>query len=191
MESMYDKILKVSEELFMTRGYRKTSTRQIAQIVGITQPNLYHHFKNKEEIYLAMMNSLSEEVSFHLTLIRKSDRETFEKLQEMMLYLYMRHPFDIHTMMHDIHYNFSKETAHELYLLWKRTYVKPFQDLLLENKEILRSEIDIDSSVQFLFVLLSHFMKKGKTKEQFYNDIQDALHIFLYGIIDPTSSSKE
>lgn len=48
MKSMREQILEVSERLFMSQGYKKTSTRQIAEILGITQPNLYYHFKKKK-----------------------------------------------------------------------------------------------------------------------------------------------
>ena len=48
---MQDEILDVAEQLFMQQGYKGTSTRQIAELLGITQPNLYYHFKRKEDIY--------------------------------------------------------------------------------------------------------------------------------------------
>lgn len=43
------KILKEATDLFMSKGYLGTSTREIAQKVGITQPNLYHYFGDKEK----------------------------------------------------------------------------------------------------------------------------------------------
>ena len=49
-------ILSVASELFMTKGFKNTSTREIALKANITQPNLYHHFKNKKELYLALTN---------------------------------------------------------------------------------------------------------------------------------------
>lgn len=45
---MYEEILDVAEELFMKQGYNDTSTRQIAKILGITQPNIYYHLKTKK-----------------------------------------------------------------------------------------------------------------------------------------------
>ena len=38
-------ILYVAGQLFMDKGFQATSTRDIAENAGITQPNLYHHFK--------------------------------------------------------------------------------------------------------------------------------------------------
>lgn len=47
--NMYDNILDVAEKLFMQQGYQATSTRQIADTLGITQPNLYYYFKKKKK----------------------------------------------------------------------------------------------------------------------------------------------
>lgn len=51
----YQTIIKTAQRLFMESGYRAVSTRQIAKICGITQPALYHHFKNKQDLYIAVL----------------------------------------------------------------------------------------------------------------------------------------
>lgn len=45
-----DEILDAAAELFTTRGFASTSTRSIADAVGIRQSSLYHHFKTKDDI---------------------------------------------------------------------------------------------------------------------------------------------
>lgn len=50
MQLTRKKILKEAQILFMQKGYKSTSTREIAQQSKITQPALYHHFKDKETI---------------------------------------------------------------------------------------------------------------------------------------------
>jgi AcrR family transcriptional regulator len=42
--------LDAAAELFSSRGYAATSTRMIADSVGIRQASLYYHFGNKEEL---------------------------------------------------------------------------------------------------------------------------------------------
>lgn len=68
---MYEEILDIAEDLFMRQGYNDTSTRQIAKILNITQPNIYYHFKNKEEIYFQVMKRLSTEVGKNLSDLSK------------------------------------------------------------------------------------------------------------------------
>lgn len=45
-----DEILDAAAELFTTQGYANTSTRSIAEAVGIRQSSLYHHFGTKDDI---------------------------------------------------------------------------------------------------------------------------------------------
>ena len=43
-----DEILDAAGELFTTLGYTGTSTRTIAEAVGIRQASLYHYFKTNQ-----------------------------------------------------------------------------------------------------------------------------------------------
>jgi AcrR family transcriptional regulator len=50
-----DEILDAAAELFTTLGYASTSTRRIADAVGIRQASLYHHFATKDDILDALL----------------------------------------------------------------------------------------------------------------------------------------
>jgi AcrR family transcriptional regulator len=50
-----DEILDAAGELFTTLGYAGTSTRSIAEAVGIRQASLYHYFKTKDDILCALL----------------------------------------------------------------------------------------------------------------------------------------
>ena len=52
-----DEILDAAGELFTTLGYTGTSTRTIAEAVGIRQASLYHYFKTKDDILCALLQS--------------------------------------------------------------------------------------------------------------------------------------
>lgn len=49
-ETPREEILDAAAELFTIRGYAATSTRTIADAVGIRQASLYYHFASKEEL---------------------------------------------------------------------------------------------------------------------------------------------
>ena len=51
-----DEILDAAGELFTTLGYTRTSTRTIAEAVGIRQASLYHYFKTKDDILCALLS---------------------------------------------------------------------------------------------------------------------------------------
>jgi AcrR family transcriptional regulator len=48
-------ILDAAAELFTTKGFASTSTRQIAEMVGMRQASLYHHFATKDDILAALL----------------------------------------------------------------------------------------------------------------------------------------
>ena len=43
-------LLKTAAHLFLERGYRKTSMNDLAEMLKISKPALYHYFRNKDEI---------------------------------------------------------------------------------------------------------------------------------------------
>lgn len=50
-----EEILDAAAELFTTRGFTGTSTRTIADAVGIRQASMYHHFATKDDILAALL----------------------------------------------------------------------------------------------------------------------------------------
>ena len=56
--STKEKILKESATLFSEVGYKSASVRKIASKVGIRESAIYNHFKNKEEIFLTIADTI-------------------------------------------------------------------------------------------------------------------------------------
>ncbi len=54
-------ILGVSRDLFLHKGYRETTIRQIIETVGIKNGTLYHFFKDKEDIFCHVCLTTYEE----------------------------------------------------------------------------------------------------------------------------------
>lgn len=50
-----EEILDAAAELFTDLGYASTSTRRIADAVGVRQASLYHHFATKDDILDALL----------------------------------------------------------------------------------------------------------------------------------------
>lgn len=51
-----EEVLKAALELFSRQGYGATTMRQISEKAGTSLGNVYHHFKNKEEIFATLLN---------------------------------------------------------------------------------------------------------------------------------------
>lgn len=52
------RIIQAATELFLTKGYAGTATRDIAREVGIRQPSLYAHFATKADILVEVVAQL-------------------------------------------------------------------------------------------------------------------------------------
>lgn len=58
-------IMQVAAPLFAKNGYRGVSMRELAQAVGVTQAALYYHFKDKQELYLGVVDMVLKDVVVH------------------------------------------------------------------------------------------------------------------------------
>jgi AcrR family transcriptional regulator len=70
--STRERILDIALELFVDRGYDKTSLRDIAERLGTTKAALYYHFERKQDILLEL----------HLRL-HALGREALEQLEQL------------------------------------------------------------------------------------------------------------
>ncbi len=52
----HDHIVEAANDLFYQRGFRQTSLADIAEVVGISRGNFYHHFKSKDDILSAVID---------------------------------------------------------------------------------------------------------------------------------------
>jgi len=71
-------ILQTAVELFNNKGCENTSTRHIADTLGISVGNLYYYFKNKEDIIVAIYEEFMDRVSVHLASVKDGVDEVFD-----------------------------------------------------------------------------------------------------------------
>jgi len=57
MPSTRERILVAASRLFAVQGYHRTSTREIAAIVGVRQPSLFYHFSSKTEMMRTLLDA--------------------------------------------------------------------------------------------------------------------------------------
>src|SRR5215472_18403050 len=85
-EDRHLQILRVAMRLFSERGFRGTTTREIAQASGVSEAMVFRHFATKEELYSAILDHKAScapgdprEVVAE-AVARKDDRAVFEQL---------------------------------------------------------------------------------------------------------------
>jgi AcrR family transcriptional regulator len=55
-------LVRVARELFTERGYTDTATEEIVQRAGVTRGALYHHFRNKEDLFRAVFEDAERDL---------------------------------------------------------------------------------------------------------------------------------
>ncbi len=61
-------ILRAATTLFALNGFRDTSITQVAQTIGVASATIFYHFKNKEELFMAILQEVREGI------VRESQR---------------------------------------------------------------------------------------------------------------------
>ena len=61
-EATRGELIRVARELFTDPGYSETSLDAVAEQAGVTKGALYHHFKNKRELFQAVFEQLEQEI---------------------------------------------------------------------------------------------------------------------------------
>ncbi len=51
-------LLQHAKQLFVTHGYQDTTTKEIAEAAGVTEPVLYRHFESKKALFLEVLEEV-------------------------------------------------------------------------------------------------------------------------------------
>jgi AcrR family transcriptional regulator len=65
-QSSRDKILDAAETLFARRGYSGIGLAEIAESAGLGKSSLFHHFRNKPQLYAAVTTRILERIETRL-----------------------------------------------------------------------------------------------------------------------------
>jgi AcrR family transcriptional regulator len=61
--SKKEAILQAAAMLFSKRGFKDTSIAELSKMTGAAQGTIFYHFKNKEELFLSILESLKESIT--------------------------------------------------------------------------------------------------------------------------------
>ena len=57
-----EQILTTAKSMFIQQGYHGLAMRQISEALGVSKAALYYHFKDKEELFLAILTSYLNDI---------------------------------------------------------------------------------------------------------------------------------
>ena len=127
-EERRSQILAVAVSLFSNRGFRGTTTKEIAHAAGVSEAMVFRHFATKEELYAAILDHKAcghdrfdpAELSAD-AIKRKDDRAVFESLALAALNHHEKDPefqrLLLHSALekHQLAQTFFNEFVHPVY----------------------------------------------------------------------------
>jgi len=184
-ENTKNAILKTAADMFLSQGYQATSTRKIAQELDITQPNMYHYYKNKKVLYV---KAIEYAVSgFSNKLLKeyndKKDLPFEELLLDMSQFMIENFRINYFVMRNDIANFFTDEERRDLNQNWDGGYYKVLFNIFQSHKSELRSDLAIPVQVgTFLTMLLPYIEYNDAKRKRNIANLNTVINIFINGI---------
>ncbi|MCL4847344.1 MAG: TetR/AcrR family transcriptional regulator [Acidobacteria bacterium] len=191
-------ILEAALELFSHQGYRATSMRDIAEAAGVSTGNVYHHYKDKEAIFRALLDQYWTAIEdpsfpFNRALVAGTFPDNLEEIgraARTMVEEYRRHIALIYVDVIEFEGSHIRKFYGEM--------AERFERFAARNRDVLRIESRLRPgvspgsalmlvtrffmnyyAVEVLFGVRNHF---GKSSEEALHEIADILR---HGMLAP------
>jgi len=76
------KLIEIATELFSQKGYASVSLEEIVEQAGLTRGAVYHHFKNKKGLFLAVFRYAQESIAEEINRVDEQSEDLWEQLVE-------------------------------------------------------------------------------------------------------------
>ena len=158
------RLLDAAEVLFQAQGVSQTSLQQIAQQAGATRGAIYWHFKDKADLFNAMMDRVklpleaaAQQVAGgpEADPIEDVERMMVEALKQMTTDPQLRRVFDMAT--HKVEYTHDMQSVHQRHLEARNACVIDFEKAMLAGARRARIRLPIPAAAaaQGLHALIS------------------------------------
>src|SRR6185369_2352021 len=196
-------ILAVAVRLFSQKGFRGTTTKEIAQAAGVSEAMVFRHFATKEELYAAILDhkacrggeSFEPEKMAADGISRKDDRAVFEALALGALNHHEHDPDFQRLLLH------SALEKHQLSEMFFDQFVRRVYEFLggyIRQRQREGAFIDIDPAIVvrcFIGMVMHHSLNNNlwdPTRRLLNISNEDAARHFtdllLHGITAPAST---
>jgi AcrR family transcriptional regulator len=142
-------MLEVAQELFLSRGYKGVSMKEVAEEVQVTSAALYYHFPGgKQDLFFSIVQKMLEDWTqgaIHVTAQAQGLQESLIKLTQYLLTL----PIDRFSVLaRDIHENVLDRDSQRMALLqMQQVFVQHVADLFQQAIDAGEISQEIPASV--------------------------------------------
>jgi AcrR family transcriptional regulator len=183
-----DAILDTSAKLFSQQGYNGVSIRDIAQECGMTNAALYYHFKNKEDLFLAMLQRDHEQTLASLREAANGPGDLREDLKQLVaqyaaITCERRQSFQ--TLWRDLR-NVEDVRGHKLFGEMRTSFMRPLEERLAQAQadgELQAGDTRFYARLLHgMIMALTHGNRPDKPHKVPAQDVAAAVDVFLKGV---------
>lgn len=188
-----DAILDTSAKLFNQHGYKEVSIRDIAQACGLTNAALYYHFKNKEDLFLAMLQRDHEKT---LAALREAAngpgdlREDLKQLVAQYAAITCQRRQSFQTLQRDLR-SVEDVRGHKLFAEMRTSFMHPLEDRLAQAQadgEIQPGDVRFYARLLHgMIIALTFDGRPDRQRKVPMQDIDATVDVFLKGVVKKTS----
>ncbi|TYC47638.1 TetR/AcrR family transcriptional regulator [Leuconostoc litchii] len=183
-EHRRQQIIDAATIIFLSKGFEQTTTRDIAKSVDISQPALYHHFGDKQTLFVEVITHVGGLVHNDMQQILTATYvEPIDQLVDLTQVIISRHPKDVFRLIHDSFESLSGNHKSQLGMIFGHDYVAPIAQFF--ETIPLRNHISAQEASSFYITSLSplfgdfHALGENLTSRQ---RIQQLVDLILYGV---------
>jgi len=137
-------LIKAAVQLFSQQGFDGTTTAQIAASAKVSEPVIYYHFKNKDDLFTHILVSTFSEYFSRLDKLKNNTTTQFEKLENLI----------------ELHFQFVDEFPEETYIILSACPAK-----LRDSSHICTNQIE--EQRQRLAAYISNCLNLGIKRKEF------------------------
>jgi AcrR family transcriptional regulator len=82
--STAERLLDTAAKLFWTKGYASTTTREIAELLGVRKASLYHHISGKEDLLFQISVNSLEHITREVTVAVEACDDPVERVRTLI-----------------------------------------------------------------------------------------------------------
>ena len=157
-----NRILLEARPLFVARGFNAVSMQQIADAAGVNKATLYHHFRDKEELFLEVVRQEIERATISMQAVLRVDGSFRERLLALTSSLFATTQLDYFRLIADLHEYVAEPRRVQLLEQtpppWKA--IRPTIEQAIADGEI--RPIPVELAISFVFHAIFGQVKLAK-----------------------------
>ena len=180
------RLLDAAEVLFQAQGVSQTSLQQIALQAGATRGAIYWHFKDKADLFNAMMERVKLPLEAALQKSAAADQEPLSAIERMLIAALellttdpqVRRVFEVAT--HKVEYTQDMQSVHHRHLTSRNACVADFEKALRHATRRHHVKLAIPASVaaQGLHALISGLIQNWLLDPEAFELVETGRQVF-------------